>query len=43
MNRDKPFGGEIDMSPQEKEQKKIERICEMFPEADAALVQDCYY
>jgi hypothetical protein len=30
--------GEIDMTPEEKERKKIENLCEMFPQVECDLV-----
>lgn len=40
---DKQHHGEIDMTPEQKEQRKIENICEMFPHVDCATVKDFYY
>ncbi len=40
---ERQYKGEIDMSPEEKEQKKIENICEMFPHVECNLVKDFFY
>lgn len=38
-----PHQGEIDMTPEQKEQKKIENICEMFSHVECDIVKDFYY